>query len=156
MRNSKMAVSTAVLYVCNFTLRGSHRPSTARSTISPLSPSMPQVHGELESPCTACFALSAVKVRTVLAPQFCTSVRGIISRAWASALYGPWEAFCVSRWATAISIAPPPGTRRGNNIMLRATCRASWRLRSVSFKTSLLAPRNKTVHAWKQKTARVH
>ena len=31
----------------------------------------------------------------------------------------------------AISNAPPPGTRLGLSIMLRATCKASWRLRST-------------------------
>lgn len=59
---------------CSLTASGSQMPLAAMSTISPLSPSMPAVGAP-----PACRARSAVSVRMVLAPQFCASVRGMIS-----------------------------------------------------------------------------
>ncbi|KNC25553.1 hypothetical protein FF38_12977 [Lucilia cuprina] len=44
-------------------------------------------------------------------------------------------------------MAPPPATKRGSKTKLRATCKASCKLRSVSFKISLEAPLNKIVQA---------
>lgn len=74
----------------------------------------------------------------VLAPQFWIRVRGMTSKAWATALYGHCSTpvmaldFSVKAWATAISEAPPPGTSWGSSRTLRQTCMASWRLRSTS------------------------
>ena len=74
----------------------------------------------------------------VLAPQFWIRVRGMTSRAWATARYGHCSTpvmaldFSVKAWATAISEAPPPGTSWGSRRTLRHTCMASWRLRSTS------------------------
>ena len=79
-----------------------------------------------------------VSRRMVLAPQFWMRVRGMTSRAWATALYGHCSTpvmaldFSVKAWATAISEAPPPGTSWGSRRTLRHTCMASWRLRSTS------------------------
>lgn len=79
-----------------------------------------------------------VSSRMVLAPQFWIRVRGMTSRAWATALYGHCSTpvmaldFSVRAWATAISQAPPPGTSWGSSSTLRHTCMASWRLRSTS------------------------
>mmetsp|Transcript_37015 Transcript_37015/g.82278 ORF Transcript_37015/g.82278 Transcript_37015/m.82278 type:complete len:233 (+) Transcript_37015:882-1580(+) len=48
---------------------------------------------------------------------------------------------------TAISQAPPPGTRRGSMQMFRATPMASTRFRSTSLRMSLDAPRSTMLHA---------
>ncbi|EGW07057.1 hypothetical protein I79_009607 [Cricetulus griseus] len=78
-------------------------------------------------PNTACLTLAKhehrkeltrreVSRRMVLAPQFWIKVRGMTSKAWATALYGHCSTpvmaldFSVKAWATAISEAPPPGT----------------------------------------------
>merc|ERR1712013_542037 len=76
-------------------------------------------------------------------------VLGMISRAFATALYGHWMTpatlfdFSSNANDRAISAAPPPGTRTGSIRTLRATCMASCKLRSTSFKMSLLAPRRR-------------
>lgn len=107
--SSKIAVSIAVLYVCNFTDSGSQIPRSFMSTSLPVSPSIPQV-----DPSVACFARSAVRVLIVFAPQFCANVLGIISKACTIALYGHCStpaspaAFSVNKRDTAISTAPPP------------------------------------------------
>ena len=81
--------------------------------------------------------LKAVSVLMVLAPQFCSRVCGITSRALATARYGhcPIPATLFERslraCASAISVAPPPGRSLGSIITFRATCMASWRLRST-------------------------
>lgn len=56
-------------------------------------------------------------------------------------------AFSCRSWETAISTAPPPATREGSRARFRATPKASWRLRSTSFRMSLLGPRRRMVHA---------
>lgn len=50
--------------------------------------------------------------------------------------------------AIAISTAPPPGTTRGSNTIFLTMFIASIKLRSISFKTSLEAPRNTMVQAF--------
>mmetsp|Transcript_115464 Transcript_115464/g.367201 ORF Transcript_115464/g.367201 Transcript_115464/m.367201 type:complete len:204 (-) Transcript_115464:772-1383(-) len=56
-------------------------------------------------------------------------------------------AFSLSRAANSISVAPPPGNILGSKMMLRATQKASCKLRSISLSTSREAPRRMTVHA---------
>lgn len=46
-----------------------------------------------------------------------------------------------------ISVAPPPGQSLGLSMTLRATLMASMRLRSISLRMSLDAPRSTIVHA---------
>mmetsp|Transcript_12294 Transcript_12294/g.31602 ORF Transcript_12294/g.31602 Transcript_12294/m.31602 type:complete len:223 (+) Transcript_12294:476-1144(+) len=50
--------------------------------------------------------------------------------------------------ASSISVAPPPGSSLGSNMMLRATQKASARFLSISFSTSREAPRRMTEQAW--------
>ncbi len=93
------------------------------------------------------------------------------SRALLTALYGhcctpdTLLAFSFRAWASAISVAPPPGTRRGSTRTLRTTCMASCKFLSTchalpwstphtrinntltSLRMSLLAPRKTIVHA---------
>mmetsp|Transcript_30437 Transcript_30437/g.54517 ORF Transcript_30437/g.54517 Transcript_30437/m.54517 type:complete len:271 (-) Transcript_30437:792-1604(-) len=115
----------------------------------PVLPSMPYV----QSASSACLARSLVMVRITLAPQFCASVRGMTSRVDATARYAhcsvpiTWSALSASRFDTAISIAPPPGTNRGSRHTFRATPIASVRLRSTSFRMSLDGPRSMMVQA---------
>lgn len=85
--------------------------------------------------------LRDVSTRMVEAPQFWMRVRGMTSRAWATARYGhcstPVRARerSISLRDTAISTAPPPGSRHGSSSTLRHTCIASCRLRSTSWDT---------------------
>eukprot|EP01085_Mycamoeba_gemmipara_P005399 Mycagemm_TRINITY_DN9093_c0_g1::TRINITY_DN9093_c0_g1_i1::g.5399::m.5399 type:complete len:119 gc:universal TRINITY_DN9093_c0_g1_i1:601-245(-) len=101
----------------------------------------------------AYLARSSVRSFTGLPPQFCVSVRGITSRARAICSYGkaslPGMVLAFSARATLAetSTAPPPVTRRESKYTLRVTARASCRLRSTSFSTSLLAPRRTMVQA---------
>ena len=119
------------------------------STTFPVSPSTPH-----ELPPSACFALSLVNTRIGLAPAFWMRVRGMTSMASAMALYGHCAtpstdlAFWASRTDTAISVAPPPGESRGWNKTFLATLIASWRLRSISLRMSLLGPRSRMVQAF--------
>mmetsp|Transcript_601 Transcript_601/g.2479 ORF Transcript_601/g.2479 Transcript_601/m.2479 type:complete len:221 (-) Transcript_601:965-1627(-) len=150
MRNSIVALSTAVLMDCTLTAYGSHTPSSFMSTIVPLSPSIPNVRASSPS---ACLARSLVRVRMTLAPQFCASVRGMTSSAAPMARNGHcstpsiFVASSAIARETAISTAPPPGNSRGSWTTFLATPIASIKLRSISFKISLLAPRRTTVHA---------
>ena len=97
--------------------------------------------------------LREVRVRIAFPPQFCTSVLGITSIASATARNGHpstpsiLRAFLASPTEMAISVAPPPGARRGSNTTLRATAMASARLRSISWRMSLEGPRRRIVHA---------
>ena len=150
MRKSMVALSTAVLMDCTLTAYGSHTPSAFMSTMVPFSPSMPNVRASSPS---ACLARSLVRVRMTLAPQFCASVRGMTSSADPMARNGHCstpsilDASSVMALDTAISTAPPPGSKRGSCTTFLATPMASSRLRSISFKMSLLAPRRTMVHA---------
>lgn len=100
------------------------------------------------------FTLSSVRILMTLAPQFSARVLGITSRAFAMALYVHCCTPCMlllfpnKAWDMAISTAPPPGTKRASKRTFLATFMASRRFLSVSFKTSLLAPLNKTVQAF--------
>merc|ERR1719261_1589527 len=149
MRSSMQEDSMEVLMVWTLTEYGSQTPSSFMSTSVPLHPSTR--HDSLSPP--ACLARSWVISRTTSAPQFWASVRGMTSNACATARYGhcwmPSTSAADSESATesAISVAPPPGSMRGSNTMLRATCIASCRLRSSSLSTSRLPPRSSTVHA---------
>lgn len=58
------------------------------------------------------------------------------------------RAFVCRATLIAISVAPPPGARRGLNTTLRATAIASARLRSTSFSMSFDGPRRRIVHAF--------
>ncbi len=94
--------------------------------------------------------LREVSTRIADAPQFWMSVRGMTSRAWATARYGhcstPVSARerSVSRRDTSISTAPPPGNRCGSNRTLRQTCMASCRFRSTSWERSSVKKRQFT------------
>mmetsp|Transcript_22306 Transcript_22306/g.26832 ORF Transcript_22306/g.26832 Transcript_22306/m.26832 type:complete len:222 (+) Transcript_22306:452-1117(+) len=144
--------SIAVFIVCALTANGSHTPSSFMSDSRPVCPLIPQV----QSPAlpSACFALSLVKVRITLAPQFCVKVRGITSRASPTARYGHCSmpssesAFSARQRETAISQAPPPGQSLGSSITFLATPIASMRFLSTSFNTSLEAPRRITEQAF--------
>lgn len=82
--------------------------------------------------------LSDVSTRMVDAPQFWIRVLGITSSAWATARYGhcstPVSARerSIRRLDTAISTAPPPGSRCGSSSTLRHTCMPSCRFLSTS------------------------
>jgi len=123
--NNKQALSIAVLMLCVLTICGSQTPYCCISTTLPRSPSIPH-----ECSLATCFAynqspshrdctLRSVSTLTALAPQFWTRVRGITSIASATDLYGQAMtpgmvfAFSARRTAMAISVAPPPGHRRG-------------------------------------------
>ena len=86
-------------------------------------------------------------------PAFCTSVRGMTSRASATARKGPASTPVTARARAckptemAISTAPPPGTSVGLKTTLRATDMASAKLRSISLRMSLDGPRRRMVHA---------
>mmetsp|Transcript_6791 Transcript_6791/g.28099 ORF Transcript_6791/g.28099 Transcript_6791/m.28099 type:complete len:227 (+) Transcript_6791:3909-4589(+) len=156
MRRSIAADSTAVLMLCTLTAYASQTPNSFMSTMVPLSPSMPKVQAlppVLSAVHSACLALSFVRVRITLAPQFCARVLGITSRAWPIALNGhcstPSILSASSEMArlTAISTAPPPGSSLGSCTTFLATPIASWRLRSTSLRTSLEAPRRMMEHA---------
>lgn len=88
---------------------------------------------------TITLTLRDVSTRMVEAPQFWMRVRGMTSRAWATARYGHCSTPVRARersirlWDTAISTAPPPGSRHGSSSTLRHTCIASCRLRSTSW-----------------------
>ena len=116
MRSSIEADSTAVLIVCDLTETGSHTPMSVMSARVPFSPSMPHV---MFAP-AACLARSVVCLRMMSAPQFSRSVREMISSAEPAALYAAAIVgsctleFSMSFCANAISVAPPPGTRRGS------------------------------------------
>mmetsp|Transcript_12850 Transcript_12850/g.30812 ORF Transcript_12850/g.30812 Transcript_12850/m.30812 type:complete len:286 (-) Transcript_12850:724-1581(-) len=136
---------------CCFTTNVSMTPTSRTSTTTPFSASIPMF---TPSPALACLLRSSVITRTTLTPQFIARTRGITSNAAATALY-PYcippsidRDFSSRRADTSISTAPPPGTRRGSRKMLRATQKASCKFRSISLSASLLAPRNKTVHAF--------
>mmetsp|Transcript_8534 Transcript_8534/g.19377 ORF Transcript_8534/g.19377 Transcript_8534/m.19377 type:complete len:324 (-) Transcript_8534:1002-1973(-) len=150
MRRIMQAASIEVLRVCTFTLYGSQMPSSFMSASCPVLPSMPHV----ESSNFLCLARSMVIWRIMFAPQFWARVRGMTSRALPRLTKGPvWmpssdSGPCrASSWAMAISVAPPPGSRKGSNTTLRITCMASPRFRSISLSTSLEPPRRRTVHA---------
>mmetsp|Transcript_16990 Transcript_16990/g.50708 ORF Transcript_16990/g.50708 Transcript_16990/m.50708 type:complete len:257 (-) Transcript_16990:1009-1779(-) len=119
------------------------------STMSPVCPLMPKVLFSA----SACLARSLVSTLITFAPQFWARVRGMTSKATPTAAYGHCStpdmaaARSFRPRDTAISAAPPPGTKRGSATTLRATPMASCRFRSTSFSTSLLAPRNTTLHA---------
>ena len=142
--SSMHADSIEVLKVCCLTEQGSQISASFMSSICPEFPLMPHIRPEPSA--AACFARSSVSTRTTSAPQFYARVRGITSSALASALYGHWwipstvYAFSIILQASSISRAPPPGQRRGFTTTLRATPRASCKLRSISLRTSLLAP----------------
>mmetsp|Transcript_5819 Transcript_5819/g.8562 ORF Transcript_5819/g.8562 Transcript_5819/m.8562 type:complete len:288 (+) Transcript_5819:801-1664(+) len=154
------ALSIAVLIVCVLTLIGSHIPRSSIFASSPVIPLIPQLHlfftneSSLAAAAAACFARSCVTIRITETPQFCASVRGMTSMASPTAKKGP---FCnpsvtlcpasLNPIATAISVAPPPGSSLGSYTTLRTTCIASNKLRSISLSTSLLPPRSITVHA---------
>mmetsp|Transcript_35343 Transcript_35343/g.84434 ORF Transcript_35343/g.84434 Transcript_35343/m.84434 type:complete len:200 (+) Transcript_35343:136-735(+) len=132
------------------------------STSLPVVPSIPQLHlGKMSLPscsassyAAACFALSCVTVRMTLTPQFWAKVLGMTSMASPTARKGPcWTPSSFSPALrrpvdTAISVAPPPGKRRVSKTTFRTTCMASVKLRSISFRTSLLPPRRMTVQAF--------
>mmetsp|Transcript_27506 Transcript_27506/g.82914 ORF Transcript_27506/g.82914 Transcript_27506/m.82914 type:complete len:329 (-) Transcript_27506:137-1123(-) len=150
MRSSMAAASTAVRSVCCFTAKVSMMPRAFTSATVPFDPSMPQ-H---TPPAAACRARRSVMTRTTSAPQLCARLRGMTSSASATARYAYWRvpamafAFSFIRAASSISVAPPPGSIRGSRRTLRATQKASWRLRSISFSTSRDAPRRMTEHAF--------
>lgn len=131
------------------TLALSYNPYDFISTILPVSPSTPH-----ECSPFACLALSSVNTRMAFPPLFCTSVRGMTSIASATALNGQPStpvtplAFACSPTLMAISVAPPPGARIGLKYTLRATERASARLRSISLRISFEGPRRRIVHAF--------
>jgi len=97
---------------------------------------------------------NSVSTRIAFPPAFCTSVRGMTSRASATARYGQLSIPCIvfpffcKLTEIAISVAPPPGDKNGLNTTLRATDMASARLRSISFRTSLDGPLSRIVHAF--------
>ena len=134
-RNKRHALSTAVLMLCVFTICGSQTPYSFISTILPKSPSMPHVCS-----LATCFAYTSesrqwkvehtrrsVRTLTAFPPQFWTRVRGMTSIASATDLYGQAMtpgivlAFSARRTAIAISVAPPPGHRRGWKYMFLVT-----------------------------------
>lgn len=149
-----------------FTLALSYKPYSFISTIFPVSPFTPH-----ECSPFACLAyqrslikddfstgilphtLSSVSILIAFPPLFCTRVRGITSNASATALNGhpstpvTLRALACNPTLIAISVAPPPGARRGLKYALRATLRASARLRSISLSMSLEGPRRRMVHA---------
>lgn len=98
--------------------------------------------------------LNVVNTRMAFPPQFCTSVLGMTSIASLTALNGQPStpsiplAFLLSPTEMAISVAPPPGAKRGSKTTLRATAMASARLRSTSCKMSFDGPRRRMVHAF--------
>lgn len=164
----------AVLIVCIFTASGSQIPNLCISTNWPVSPSIPHVKW---SGCWWCFARKVVNCFTTFPPQFWINVRGIISKARLTALYGYFSTLLKNSsllWPSllllasnalqrtwmisihhrrefyldkAISTAPPPGVKRGSSMTFRVTCIASLKFRSNSFKTSLFAPRRMMVQA---------
>lgn len=144
IRSSMQADSIAVLNDWFLTSTGSQISASFISSIYPVFPLMPHMRPVPSS--GACLERSSVRTRTTSAPQFYAKVLGITSRALASALYGHWWipstvwAFSMSLQASSISRAPPPGQRRGLTTTLRATPRASYKLRSISLRTSLEAP----------------
>ena len=83
--SDRIITSMAVLIVCIFTAMGSQMPNLCISTNCPLSPSIPQANW---SACWWCLARSVVNCLTTLPPQFWINVRGIISNARLTALYG--------------------------------------------------------------------
>lgn len=75
--------SIAVLILCSLTASGSQTPYFLMSTISPVSPLIPQL-----VPPSACFVRSLVRFFIGFAPAFWMSVRGMTSIASATARYG--------------------------------------------------------------------
>ena len=95
--------SIAVLMVCIFTAIGSQMPNLCISTSCPDSPSIPHVNW---SACWWCLARRVVNCFTTLPPQFCINVRGMISRARLTALYGYFSTPLKNSSLFAPSVAP--------------------------------------------------
>mmetsp|Transcript_67002 Transcript_67002/g.143304 ORF Transcript_67002/g.143304 Transcript_67002/m.143304 type:complete len:271 (-) Transcript_67002:768-1580(-) len=125
-------------------------PRAFVSATQPLLPSTPQ----FAPPGVACRARRSVITRTTSAPQLWARLRGMTSRASATALYANCRvpsmdfAFSFMRAESSISVAPPPGSKAGSKMMLRATLKASWRFLSISLSTSREAPLRTIVQAF--------